>query len=154
MNKKIIFKLKHNIVRSVRPDISGNYGKTLSVVIRTFCVLCNSNCITITHRYCWLTLTTHSTVLTRSIRFRTTHRVTGCSVTYFRFGHVSGTQSTTITSGSKVSSITYWKNNRKATAQVSCPYRVDWLDWRERRLRADTLTCVKPESSYFCAVHN
>ena len=28
MNKKIIFKLKHNIVRSVRTGISVNYGKT------------------------------------------------------------------------------------------------------------------------------
>ena len=58
-------------------------------------------------------LTTHSAVFTRSTWLFVTDLVTGCRITYFRFGHVSGTPSTTITSGSKVYSVTDFKHEKK-----------------------------------------
>ena len=54
-------------------------------------------------------LTTHCAVGIRSTIVGITDLVTCSRVTNFRFGHVSGTQHATITSGSKVSSITDYK---------------------------------------------
>ena len=94
-------------------------------------------------------LTTHCSVGTWSSRHGITHRVTGCSITYFRFGHVSGTQSTTITSGSKVPSVAHCKKKVKSSKSNT------ELNERRKGFRVkvgtDTLTHVthaKPPSSF------
>ena len=85
-------------------------------------VLCDEICIHTNcrknHLHYYNTITNNDGLLTalctvgiRSTRLGITDLVTGYRVTYFRFGHVSGTQSTTSTTCPKVSSITYCKGN-------------------------------------------
>ena len=58
-------------------------------------------------------LTTHSAVVIRSTRLFVTYLITGCRITCFRFGGVSGTKSTRTTCSSKVSSRAHCKTREK-----------------------------------------
>ena len=87
-------------------------------------------------------LTALCVLVIRSTRIRITDLVTCCCITSFRFGHASGARFTTITSGSKVSSITDCKIGEKHLENRSLPSFVTVRKQSCGKVRFSTV-CVK-----------